>query len=138
MPNMCTWRHGRIQRPSPAGSVRVPSKPRSRVQCVLAERSRSASTWPLVSSRTRYIEVASAVHLAEELGELDPRGTNDDQEQGGQQEEAQREQHLDRQAAGVLLRALAALGAQHVGVGAQRLRHAGAETIALDDQRSER
>src|SRR5207249_10372628 len=55
-----------------------------------------------------------------------------------QDEESEREEHLDRQLAGRLLRALPPLCAQQVGVRAQRLCHARTEPVALDDETGQR
>src|SRR5437667_11286300 len=146
MPNMWIWRQGRSQRPWPGSRRLVPRRPRSRAQCVCARRSRSASTAPPLATRARCTApligartARSVVHdQVDQILETQHGGPADHDEERRQDEEGEREEHLDRQLAGCLLRPLPPLGAQQVGVRAQRLRHARAEPIALDDETGKR
>src|SRR6266516_6407763 len=146
MPNMWIWRQGRSQRPSPGFSPLVPRRPRSRAQGVWARRSRSASTAPLLATRARCTAPLIRARAArsaiddqvDQILQAQHGGPAHYDEERRQDEEGQGEEHLDRQLAGALFRTLPALGAQQVGMRAQRLRHARAEPIALDDEARKR
>src|SRR5438552_16704749 len=146
MPNMWIWRQGRSQRPWPGSRRWGPRRPRSGARCVCGRRSRSASTAPPLATRARCTApligartARSVVHdQVDQILETQHGGPADHDEERRQDEEGEREEHLDRQLAGCLLRPLPPLGAQQVGVRAQRLRHARAEPIALDDEARQR
>src|SRR5436190_1916992 len=74
---------------------------------------------------------------SEGVNELDDSGTDGDDEERGEQAEHEGEHELDADLCRAFLGALPTLGARHLGVRAQRLRDAGAETIGLYEHGNE-
>src|SRR5262249_1103701 len=103
-----------------------------------ATRSRGTLRIPFAASRSARADACRRGALSKENGYeiLYPEDcrSSDHDEQRRQDEECQREEHLDRQFPGCLLGTLTALGPQQVGVCAQGLTHARPEPVALDDE----
>src|SRR5262249_60154185 len=76
-------------------------------------------------------------HERDQVPDAQQRWAHGDNEQRREDEERQWEQRLDGQLAGRLLGALAALRPQQISMSPQRLRHAGTELVALDDEADE-
>ena len=77
-------------------------------------------------------------HREEDLDELDRRRSDRHDPDRREDAEDQREHHLDAGLGRRFFSALPALGAQRLGVHAQRLRDAGAELVGLNQHRDER
>src|SRR5882762_7072631 len=143
--------HNPGPQPLPKSPGEAPTRPRRRDQCVLASASVVArNTWrvrlnaqPLgVNSAIdspgflflSLIIVASTQLLRTKLpDQLDDRGTDSHEDDGRQNEHHQGRNHFNRRFRSLLFGALAALGAERIGVHAERLGNAGTEAVGLDE-----
>src|SRR5437867_3954594 len=101
MPIVCTWVDGVIQSPSSEPRARVPSKPFIRAQWVLATRRRGTNSVPVAPSWSVRVSGSTRRSLSKKDSDevLYPENGRppDHDEEGGEDEERQREEHLDRE-----------------------------------------
>src|SRR5260370_8355948 len=152
MARVGTPRQATIQSPQPLPKSpgEAPTRPRRRDQWVSARASVVArNTWR-VRLKAQPLGVNSGINtpgflflspmaastqlLRPQLpDQLNDRGTDGHEDDGRQNEHHQGRDHFNRSFRGLLLGALAALGAERVGVHAKRLGNAGPEPVGLDE-----
>src|SRR5262245_9708052 len=134
---MCTWFDGLV--PQALARLETASAEETAEPCPVCVyvSGEAVRMTPLTTARCITSLVLIGI-INRQISELEERGTDRDHQQRWQDEESERQQDLDGQLAGSLLGALAALRTQQVGVRAKRLRHAGAEPVALDDEGDKR